>query len=226
VGRVRFVVASPRNIPAAVIFQQNFESASLGTLPSEFSGGAVESTGGFSAFGLGNRHLRNSATGQPTTFLSLSGLSAHTSITLSFDLIVWDSMDFGKNFGVNVDGFTLIAPVSTSNYFGPGDGFKGPGVRISDDITSLGTPDYGNNTGFRDQARRVTNLNINHTASTLTIAFFYTGDVTGGLDESFGIDNIVVSDNNSKPTNGEVPEPATIAITGIALAALALRKRR
>ncbi len=215
-------------LPAAVIYQQTFETTPLGAPPSEFSGTSigVETTGGLSAFGLGARHLRNSANGSPATTLTLTGLAAHTSISLSFDLIVWDSMDFGKNFGVNVDGVTLIAPVATSNYSGEGDGFKGPGVLISDAITSFGTPNYGVNSVYRDQARRVTNLNINHTASTLTIAFFYTGGVTGGLDESFGIDNIVVSDNNTAPNNGEVPEPATIALTGIALAALAFRKRR
>jgi hypothetical protein len=210
-------------LPAAVIYQQNFESTPLGTPPSEFNGGAVESTGSFSAFGLGSRHLRNSDAGQPTTFLSLSGLAAHSSITISFDLLVWDSMDAPKSFRLTYDGFTLINSTNTSNYANNGDVFAGPGTLISGNVIDFSNPNYGNNASFRDQARRISGLTFNHTASTLTFAFEYTSTVTGGNDESFGIDNIVISSDAVENTG--VPEPSTFAMAAGALLLLRFAKK-
>lgn len=215
------------SLPAAVIYSENFESVAAGTPPAVYSGSniAVESTGGFSAFGFGSQHLRNSGSGAPSTVLSLSGLAPHNTLTVSFDLIVWDSMDAGKVFNVSLDGSTLIGGVDTSNY-GPSDAFAGPGTLVSGSATGFSLPNFGNNGQFRDQGRRIVNLNLAHSASTLTLNFFYSGvGVTGGSDESWGIDNIVISDNNPAPTSG-VPEPSTLALAGLALAAVAVKKYR
>ncbi len=218
------------SLPATTIHQQNFESAALNSVPSGWSGtgAAVESTGGFSAFGFGAQHLRNSASGSPTSTLSLTGLAAHSSITISFDLIVWDSMDTGKIFAVVADGSTLPGyPINTSNYFNSNpSGFDGPGTLVSPDAVNFGNPNFGNSSGFRDQGRRVGNITFAHSASTLTINFGYnTGNVQGGTDESWGLDNVLVADNNVANTSG-VPEPSTFALAAGALVGLAAYRRR
>jgi hypothetical protein len=216
------------SLPAAIIYSENFESVAAGAPPAVYSGSsiAVESTGGFSAFGFGSQHLRNSGGGAPSTVLSLSGLGAHSSLTISFDLIVWDSMDTGKLFNLTADGTALINGVNAANYFAPGGVFDGPGTLVSPQVIDFGNPNFGNNSGFRDQGRQIVNLNLAHSASTLTLNFFYSGNgVSGGGDESWGIDNIVISDNNSVQASG-VPEPSTFALGGAALALLAWKRRR
>jgi|GEM_PF-2393896 len=216
---------------AAIIYQQNFESATLGAPPTGWSGtgAAVETTGGFSAFGFGSQHLRNTASGAPTSTLTLSGLATHTSITISFDLIVWDTMDVNKLFTVVANGVTLPGyPIDSSNFSnGNPSGFTGPGTLVSGNVGGdSNTPNFGNNSQ-RDQGRRVGGITFNHSTSTLTISFGYTGNVTGSTDESFGIDNIIVSDNNPDPNGSAIPEPSTFVLASCALAGLAtLRKRK
>ena len=183
----------------------------------------METTGGFSAFGFGFQHLRNSATGAPTSTLTLSALATHTSITISFDLIVWDSMDGGKFFTLVADGSTLPGyPIGASNY----GSFIGPGTLVSGDAVDFSTPNLGFNSTFRDQGRRIGNITFAHSASTLTINVGYTSSVSGDDDESWGLDNIIVSDNNVANTF-VVPEPSTFVLASCALAGLAtLRKRK
>ncbi len=54
----------------------------------------------------------------------------------------------------------------------------------------------------------------------------YTANVSGGTDESWGLDNVIVSDNNVVNTSG-VPEPGTFVVAAGALASLiAYRKRK
>jgi len=71
---------------------------------------------------------------------------------------------------------------------------------------------------------------IAHTASTLTIDFYASGDDTsaagvdnlswsGQGDESFAIDNVQVILNNV------VPEPSTLALLFLGLAGIGFRKR-
>lgn len=225
-----FLAALSLPLSATQIYTQNFESAAFGSVPSEWSGtgAAVDSTGSFSTFGFGSQHLRNTASGSPQSTLTLTGLAAHSTITVSFDLIVWDSMDNFKFFTVIADGSTLPGyPLQTSNYFNNDpSGFDGPGTLVSGSVVDFSNPNFGFNSSFHDQGRRIGGITFAHTASTLTITFGYnSNNVTGSTDESWGIDNVVVSDNNVVQTSG-VPEPSTIALAATALAAFALKTRR
>ena len=78
---------------AATVYSQSFESGVAG---SEWSGGgSVQETGGLSLFGFGQMHLRNDGAG--ASLLTLSGLAAHTELTVSFSLAMWDRFLTKKN---------------------------------------------------------------------------------------------------------------------------------
>jgi len=93
-------------------------------------------------------------------------------------------------------------------------------------VVNFSTPNFGFSSNNRDQGRRIGNITFNHSASTLILAFGYTANVQGGSDESFGIDNIIVSDNNPDPNGSAIPEPSTFVLASCALAGLATLRQR
>ncbi len=135
---------------------------------------------------------------------------------------MWDSVEVGKTFGVNLDNQQLIPPTQTAKFTDP---FTGPGTLLSAPgvIGNIASPDYGFSGFFRDQARRINIAPVAHTSSNAVFASYYSAGFQGSSDESFGIDNIVVSENNPEPN--VIPKPSTYALTGLALAALFLRRR-
>jgi hypothetical protein len=169
------------------IYSQDFES---GTLGAEWSGaGTLQSPLGLSAFGFGNWHLKSDS--PSAGILTLSGLPPHTSITLSFSLALWDSVDAhqGDRFQVKVDGGFIIDEVF-GNYVLTNQGQSvGPGVPLTPPFTGYYSPDYGY-LYFRDSARAVSVI-LAHSASSAIISFQYPA-MQPPPDESFGIDNIVV----------------------------------
>lgn len=188
------------------------------TLGVAFGGGSIQ--GSQSLPGFGTNFFRND-TGGTTTF-NATGLGAHTSLELSFDLAFLDSWDsFGGNsFGpdilnVNIDG---VSPLMLTWNGGGGSGAVfGPG-------TVVGTGHYGFNGGWTDAVVRYSFL-IPHTAATWSMAINFGGaGFQGDLDESWGIDNFSLA---ATPA-GVVPEPATWAmmIVGFGLAGSAVRRRR
>lgn len=210
----------------AVIYSQNFEVGD--SLPEWTGHGSVQSTVGLGSLGLGEFHLRNTIGGAPVMTLSLGGLAAHSNLTISFDLALWDSLDFGGDiFELLVDGTAAINQ-TFGNYFAPGpscpDGgcVGGPGTLVSPEPVNFTTPDFGYSL-FRDSLRRVT-ITVPHSASTATIAF--RGSALGDVsDESFGIDNVQVqSDAPDEPA--AIPEPSTLGLAAIGLAAARAARRR
>ncbi len=204
------------NASAADVYSQDFESGLLGA---EWSGaGTIQDSQGLGAFGFGELHLKNDA--QSASLLSLSGLAAHTEVTLSFSLAMWDSIDLGSDFFiVNADGDAVVSE-TFGNYF-PASGSEGPGTALTPTTNgSFTDPQYGYNLGFRDSARAVS-VTFGHTASSLVLSFQFPLSQTAP-DESFGLDNILVSTNASA-----VPLPASLPLFGLGVAGLAaLRARR
>jgi hypothetical protein len=186
--------------------------------------GTVQSTGGLSAFGFGAQHLRNDT--QSASILTLSGLAPHTSMTLSFLLAMWDSIDNGDQFQISADGNLLFnsgPSVAFGNYGTLSGQCEGPGTRVSGLFTSFGLPDYGYNTVNHDCGRSVS-FTFAHSASSVVFSFQYPGSQTL-LDESFGLDNVLVQTNTTS-TPSTVPEPSTYGMLGLGLVGLLLAKRR
>jgi hypothetical protein len=212
-------LATSQMLPALTVYSENFEGA--GPFPEWSGSGAVGTTGGLSAFGFGSNHLFNNTTGAST--LTLTGLAAHTQLTLNFDLALWDSIDIGADlFQVAVDAAFLVNTTDFGNYF-PADNIShGPGVHITDPFTAFAVPNYGYNSGFRDAGRRVTGLTLAHSSSTAVITFHYPNS-QGGTDEAFGVDNVVVQTNT---VPAAVPEPSTLVLSLACFGAVALYRRR
>jgi hypothetical protein len=197
---------------ADTVYSQDFETGVLGT---EWSGaGSVQGSQGLSAFGFGQLHLKND--GPLTTQLNLTGLAPHTTMTLSFSLAMWDSIDIGDRFQVAVDGNFLFNSTDFGNYFPADNVSHGPGVHITAPFTAFAVPDYGYNS-FRDAAQMVS-FTFAHSGSAMQLNIQYP-DTQGGPDESFGIDNILVVTN-------AVPEPGSCALFAAGLGALTLLRRR
>jgi hypothetical protein len=172
----------------ATVYWQDFESGVLGA---EWSGaGTLESPEGLGVFGFGNWHLISKSASP--SILTLSGLPPHTSLTLSFSLALWDSIDAhqGDRFQVKVDGVFVIDQVF-GNYVLTNQGQSvGPGVPLTPDFTAYMAPNYGYG-DFRDSARAVS-ITLPHSASTATLSFQYPA-MQPWPDETFGLDNIVIT---------------------------------
>ncbi|MEO1529229.1 MAG: PEP-CTERM sorting domain-containing protein [Planctomycetota bacterium] len=218
-----------------VIFTEDFENS----VAPEFtftSPTVLGRTGtqGYSAHGFGSWMLRN---GQPNavTTLTLNGLDPHSSIDLGFSLGIIDSWDGSPNSSVSPDIFnvavngTVIFSESFDNFSALEQSYVAPaGVTLASRV-SLG---FGGGI-FVDSAYDMSNdptfSNIAHSSSSLTISWFTSGaGIQQFSDESWSIDNVVVSINGGSGGGGGgvVPEPASAAVWfGLGVFAL-VRKRR
>lgn len=200
--------------PAAAdtgVYLQNFESGNAGAAWS--GAGAVQGAGVLPGFGA--QHLYNG--GNQASVLTLVDLPAHTALTITFDLAIWDSVDanpggfpYGDTFELAVDN-TLVISTLFGNYGGPGGQSTGPGIELVPNNANYG---YG---GWVDSARQVT-VTLAHTASSASFAFQFP-NTQGGADEAFGLDNVMVSVS-------AVPEPGPAALLAVGLAAIGWARRR
>jgi hypothetical protein len=213
------ILAAADRAHSATVYSQDFESGVLGA---EFSGaGSIQGTGGLSAFGFGAQHLKND--GALVTTLAIPGILApHTSMTLAFSLAMWDSIDYPTDtFQVTANG-TFVINEGFGNYF-PASGSEGPGTRLTPATNGDFTdPQYGYNSGFRDSARAVS-ITFAHSAPAGVLTFQFPNSQSAP-DESFGIDNILVSTN----AVAAIPEPSTYALmlAGLGIVGWAARRRK
>ena len=204
---------------SATVYSNDFEANAAG-----ISGaGSLQGTQGYSGLGYGMRFLRNDALGnpQPASVLSFNLAGAATGAMLSLDLGIIDSWDgagaFGPDFfNVKVDGVTVFSQIFSN--------FAAATVH-----PALATKAYGAvlgfNSTFPDSAYLLTLALGNLSAGAHSIEFFASGaNWQGGSDESWGIDNVLVTANFANP----IPEPETYALmlAGLGVVAAVARRRR
>lgn len=207
---------------AATLYSNDFESA-LGLSGAGGITGAQSFTG---IGGIAGNIWRNNSTGNPaaSSNLSLSGIGAHTGLQIEFDFLAIDSWDGSTGtggiippdyFNVSVDSGSEFK--ETVDFAMVSDG----SISTSADATLLAR---GSNYGFSGWPDTVYHITLNvlgHSASTVDIKFFASGNGwQGGSDESWGIDNLTIS------TATSVPEPNSLLLLAGGLLAAGVFSRR
>lgn len=200
------------------VYANTFESGVAGAA---FSGaGTVQSTGGLSAFGFGAQHLKNDGTS--ASVLTLGGLASHSTMSLTFDLAMWDSIDFDLDiFQIKADGVALFNG-AFGNYRTPSGECEGPGTVLTPPFIDFFHTDYGYSANH-DCARNVT-FSFAHNSNSAVFSWQYPNSQTAP-DESFGIDNILVETNAETPVI-TTPEPSTYLLVAAGLGVMFTVRRK
>ena len=247
VGNLVFA-AGVAKAASVTVYSNDFEGAptvAAGVTAIVSGAGGTESSQGYSAYGFGTTFYRNDSTGDPaaSTTFTLSGLQAHTSLSVGFLLAVIDSWDgmagngcAPDQFNVKLDGTTIFstdfgnvrngACGAHPQTYGTSNALLFPGPNNIDfDPSSTSVGFSGWNDAAYDMALESLFQNIAHTGNTATFEVFASGaGWQGGGDESWAVDNVRVTLNGVTST-GTVPEPGTLALLGIGLAGLGAIRR-
>jgi hypothetical protein len=213
---------------SAVVFSENFEDgtvdpaiiSSVGTLAVDTAPLGAKLLGlndGTNTTEPSNRGLSNNLIA-----LTVSGLAVHTSATLNFSLITLNSMDGGEPFLLTEALGGLLFGGSCTNV-GTVQCTQTAPVPATIPPNSTNTLGYSFLNSAVTASDAIYNLSFTftHNAPTLAFLFNYSG-LQDLADESWSIDNIVVSTNATAVTppptgGGGVPEPGTLALFAAAL---------
>ncbi len=208
------LVAAPTLAAETLVWSTDFETGTVfktvGPFPQDtrtatLAGGSIQNAQ--SLPGFGTKYLRNSSTGE-TKFL-VTGLGAHDSLRLTFDLALLDSWDRESDTRWGPD-YLFVTVGDTTYQWAP----EWPG-------TLVGRGHYAVNGSWQDSVYSHEFV-IPHTGSDFLFSIRAGGKgFQGGNDESWGVDNIRLLAN-------AVPEPSTWAmmIAGFGLVGYAARCRR
>jgi PEP-CTERM motif len=155
-----------------------------------------------------------------TATLSLSGLAAHSSVSLSFDVLGLRSLDgttSSDNFELKVNSATVFRDYFGHNGWG-GSAITGPttGTLVSHDASAMGYGQFYGGVSIYHY-----DLTFSDIASAIQFDFIGNTNQPWG-DEAFGIDNISVSIAETQV----VSEPGSLALLGLGLAGLGFSRRR
>ena len=170
--------------------------------------------------------------GNTNTTLTLDGLAAHNSVTISFDLYVirsWDgnSYSYGPDiWGINIGN----GPVTLSNFTTTFSNWSNSPQSFPNAIFSgshpaqtgavaVNTLGYGTTDGWGDATYHFS-FTVNHSDAKFQTTFWGAGQ-QGTDDEGWGIDNVKVSVT-------AVPEPETYALflAGLGVMGAVARRRK
>lgn len=182
-------------------------------------------TGIFSGSMLHNATFLTVGSDAGRTTLTLSGLPTHDLIDVNFALAIIDSWDSTNGspapdyFNVAIDGVVVFKPTFNNA--------SGTNLYPDPDATFVASGALGFNSGFYFNADRAYDsssdsaLLVAHSASTVVIELFASGaGWQGGVDESWGIDNLSVEAIST------IPVPAAIWFFGAGIFALYSRRTR
>lgn len=201
-----FMVGMVGSVQATVITDEDFESGASG-----WNDNSTESHGVFTSF-LG-RHGGSGGQQYLHKTYALSG--NQTEVTINFDFYEIDSWDF-ERFNIFVDNWKVADDMYKHYYeeapFGTTDLFGG----ASSPDTNYGFASYP------DQGIGYS-ITVATTSTSLKLGFGTTLDQPV-YDESWGIDNVYITSNDSGTPS--VPEPATMILLATSLIGLGILKRR
>lgn len=199
------------NSNAAIITDEDFENGATGWSDNSTEHGGSHFTRHLGRFGWDRSN-------EVSKDFTLSG--TQTQVNIRFDFYEIDSWDWDEYFDVEIDGNNVVHDQYRFRYFDD--------PALADPLPPQNIPWVGDNSlfdtigyaGHTDQMLRY-NIVYNTTGTNLNVKFSANLG-TGVWDESWGIDNVYITDNSTQP----VPEPSTLLLVGFGITGIICYMRR
>ncbi len=160
--------------------------------------------------------------GSETYSISSPGASASGAASLTFDLLGYNTVDGLHSTASHTDTFTLS--INGITLFSGGFNMGGGGDNFNT-VMGSGVSIVSTNNGLYRGG--LTQFSVAHTLVSGTNTYVFNYDMSHGTwDEGWGLRNLAISAEIGGNDNGNVPEPASLALLGIGLAGLAAMRRR